>query len=107
MSRQSGQAVAEWAIVMTMTMPLLLGMAELGVAGLLTYRMQNSAAAVAVRPDLAEQERLRLGCDGTVTITEADGLRLVAMRCANPLPFTHYLTSDLYAEAVAPIEEAP
>lgn len=104
MKTEQGVVLVEFALLAPVLLLLLLGASELGIAGFLLNRMQNSAAAVAVHPEMAEQERERIGCDGTVTITEHDGLRLVAFRCASPLPFTSYLTDgELYAEAVAPL----
>jgi len=97
-----GQALVEFALVAPVLLLLLLAAADVGLAGFHLLRMQNCAQTIAAQPAAEAAELTRLGLSCTATVTEAGGVRVAALTCANPLPLTGYLAAQLHTDASAP-----
>ena len=92
----------EFALIAPLLALLLLGIGEVGLGLLHSMTIQNAATTIAARPDALEAELTRLSMTCTTTITEADGIRLVAIDCDNPWPLLGgYLADTLHGEATA------
>lgn len=103
--RSRGQAIVEFAIIAPVLLLLAIGGAEMGMGLLHAQVAQGAAQTIADDPSAEADELARLSMDCASSITEADGIRLVALDCDNPWPLAAgYVAPVISVEASAAID---